>query len=159
MSFDPARGWWAGAAPMSTASRTALPAIRLAASVARAIIGVVRATEDAELRALALYGDARAAPQLLAGLPNLPHGRREIAFETPWDPPLLPANAHAVRTVTVAGAAVGDAVSVGFTQSSSNVLMFGTVTAADTVAVIAWNWAPTATDLAGGTLRLRVSKT
>jgi hypothetical protein len=37
--------------------------------------------------------------------------------------------------------------------------MFATVSAPDTVSVVAWNRAAVVTDLAAGTLRLRVTKT
>lgn len=159
MTFDAMRGWWTGAGDMSEAARTALPAIRLAPSVASALIGVVRGGAETELRALRLTCDARRVPPLLAGLPELPHGRRELLVEATWDPPSLAANASAVLTVTVPGAAIGDMVSAAFTLASPNILLFGSVTAPDTVTAVAWNRSATATDLAGGTLRLRVVKT
>ncbi|WP_291298981.1 glycosyl hydrolase family 28-related protein [Elioraea sp.] len=158
MAFDPARGWWAGAGQITAGSRTALPAIHLSALVASAIIGVMRGTADAELRALVLTADPRTAPALLAGLPDLPHGRRDIVAEATWDPPSLAANTTAILSVTVPGAAMGDHVSAAFTLASPNVLLFGTVSAADTVTAVAWNRGVVATDLAGGTLRLRVLK-
>jgi hypothetical protein len=157
--YDPARGYWSTANDMAEASRTALPAITFSPLVAAAIIGVTRGAADAELRAISLHADARRTPALLAGLPDLPHGRRELTAEASWDPPSLAANASAVQTVPVPGAAVGDTVTVGFTVPSANVLMFATVSAPDTVSVVAWNRAAVVTDLAAGTLRLRVTKT
>lgn len=159
MAFDATRGCWIGAGEMSEASRTALPAISLGPIVATALIGVVRGTMDAELRALRLSADPRRTPALLAGLPDLPHGRRELHAEAAWDPPSLAANASTVLTVPVPGAVLGDMVSAAFTLGSPNVLVFGSVTAPDTVTAVAWNRSATATDLAGGTLRLRVVKT
>jgi hypothetical protein len=158
MAFDPARGWWAGAGQITEGTRTALPAIHLSPLVASAIIGVMRGAADAELRALALTADPRTAPALLAGLADLPHGRRELLAEATWDPPSLAANTTAILSVTVPGAAIGDHVSAAFTLASPNVLLFGTVSAADTVTAVAWNRGAVATDLAGGTLRLRVLK-
>jgi hypothetical protein len=64
-----------------------------------------------------------------------------------------------VQTVTVPGAAIGDHVTVGFGVASADVLFFGTVFAADTVAVMAWNRSAFTIDLPSGTLRLRVIKT
>jgi hypothetical protein len=159
MLYEPARGFWSAATEMAEPSRTALPALTFSPLVASAIIGLARGGADAELRAIRLYADARRSPALLAGLADLPHGRRELTAEASWDPPSLAANASAVQTVPVPGAAVGDAVTVAFTVPSANVLTFGTVTAPDTVSVIAWNRAAAATDLAAGTLRLRVIKT
>jgi hypothetical protein len=158
MAFDPARGWWAGAGEITAGTRTALPAIQLSPLVASAIIGVMRSGADAELRALALTADPRTAPALLAGLPDLPHGARALLADAAWDPPSLAANTTAVLSVTVPGAAVGDHVSAAFTLASPNVLLFGTVSAPDTVTAVAWNRGAVATDLAGGTLRLRVLK-
>lgn len=157
--YDPARGWWAGANEMSEAARTAMPALTLSPLVASAIIGLVRGTADAELRAVRLYADARRSPPLLAGLPDLPHGRRELLAEASWDPPALAAGANATQTVAVPGAVLGDAVTVGFTVASANVVMLGTVSAPDTVTVVAWNRSGTTTDLVAGTLRIRVVKT
>ncbi|MCU0983878.1 MAG: phage tail fiber protein [Acetobacteraceae bacterium] len=159
MQYEPARGIWSAGTEMAEANRTALPALTFSPLVAFAIIGLARGGADAELRAIRLYADARRSPALLAGLADLPHGRRELAAEASWDPPSLAANASVVQTVAVPGAAVGDAVTVGFTVPSANVLMLGTVTAPDTVSVIAWNRAAVATDLTAGTLRLRVIKT
>jgi hypothetical protein len=158
MAFDPTRGWWAGAGDIIAGTRTALPAIHLSPLVASAIIGVMRSGADAELRALALTADPRTAPALLAGLPDLQHGRRDLLAEATWDPPSLAANTTAVLSVTVPGAAIGDHVSAAFTLASPNVLLFGTVSAPDTVTAVAWNRGAVATDLAGGTLRLRVLK-
>jgi hypothetical protein len=157
--YDPARGYWAGANEMAEATRTALPSLTFSPLVAAAIIGVARGAADAELRSLSLHADARRNPALLAGLPDLPHGRRELTAEASWDPPSLAANASAVQTVPVPGAAVGDTVMVGFTVPSANVLMFAAVSAPDTVSVVAWNRAGVTTDLAAGTLRIRVIKT
>lgn len=159
VAYEAARGFWRAATETSEASRTALPALTFSPLVASAIIGLARGAADAEIRAMRLYADARRSPALLAGLPDLPHGRRELAAEASWDPPSLAANASAVQTVPVPGAAVGDTVTAAFTVPSQNVLMFATVSAPDTVSVIAWNRAAVATDLAAGTLRLRVIKT
>lgn len=157
--YEPERGLWRSANDTAEGGRMAMPALSFSPLVASAIIGLARGGVDAEIRAMRLYADARRSPPLLAGLADLPHGRRELAAEASWDPPALAAGASALQTVPVPGAAVGDAVVVGFTVASPNVLMFGTVTAPDTVSVVAWNRAAVATDLAAGTLRLRVTKT
>lgn len=159
MSYDPARGWWISAGEVTEAARTAPAAVTLSPLVAFAMIGLVRGGSDAEITALRLHADARRAPALLAGLPDLPHGARQITAEATWDPPSLAANAQAVQTVPVPGAAPGDTVTVGFTTGSPNVLMLGTVSAPDTVTVVAWNRAAVVTDLPAGTIRLRVVKT
>jgi hypothetical protein len=159
MLYEPARGSWSSANETAEADRRAMPALTFSPVVASAIIGLARGGSDAELRAMRLYADARRSPALLAGLSDLPHGRRELTAEASWDPPSLGANTSALQTVPVPGAAVGDTVTVAFTVASPNVLMFGTVSAPDSVSVIAWNRAAVATDLAAGTLRLRVTKT
>lgn len=159
MLYEPERGLWRSANDTAEAGRTAMPALTFSPLVAFAIIGLARGGLDAELRTMRLYADARRSPALLAGLADLPHGRRELSAEASWDPPSLGANASVQQTVPVPGAAVGDTVTVAFTVASPNVLMFGTVSAPDTVSVIAWNRAAVATDLAAGTLRLRVTKT
>lgn len=159
ITYDAARGWWVSAAELNEATGTALPAIWLSPLVATALIGVVRGAANAELRGLRLTADPRHAPSLLFGLPDLPHGKRELVAETSWDPPALVPNASAVQTVTVPGAAIGDHVTVGFGVASADVLFFGTVFAADTVAVMAWNRSAFTIDLPSGTLRLRVIKT
>jgi len=159
ITYDAARGWWGSASELSEASRTSLPAIWISPLVATALIGVVRGAANAELRGLRLTADPRYAPSLLFGLPDLPHGRRELVAETTWDPPSLAANASAVQAVSVPGAAIGDHVTVGFSIASANVLFLGTVTAADSVTVVAWNRSAVTTDLPLGTLRLRVIKT
>jgi hypothetical protein len=159
ITFDPARGWWGSASELSEAARTSLPAIWISPLVSAALIGVVRGAANAELRALRLTADPRHVPALLSGLPDLPHGRRELVAETTWDPPSLAANATATLAVAVPGAAVGDHVTAGFSVASANVLFLGTVTAADSVTAVAWNRSATTTDLPLGTLRLRVIKT
>ena len=158
IAFDPARGWWGSASELSEATLTALPAIWISPLVSAALIGVVRGAANAELRALRLTADPRHVPALLAGLPGLPHGRRELVAETSWDPPSLAANATTTLAVSVPGAAVGDHVTAAFSVASANVLFLGSVTAPDSVTVVAWNRSATTTDLPLGTLRLRVIK-
>ena len=56
------------------------------------------------------------------------------------------------------GASPGDFVQASFSVATTAVLFLATVGAADTVTVVAWNRATSAIDLAGGTLRVRVTK-
>jgi len=159
IAYDAARGFWASASELAEAMGTAQPAIRLAPTVAAALIGVVRGAANAELRAIRLTTEQRTTPALLAGMPDLPHGRRELLADAAWDPPSIAAGASITTTVTVPGAAIGDQVTVAFSVASANILFFGTVTGTDVVTVVAWNRSAVATDLPGGTLRLRVAKT
>jgi hypothetical protein len=143
---------------MADAGLTRLQAIRLAPEVATAIIGICRVDQDYEARAMRLYCEPRHAPALLYGLPNLPHGRRELIAEAAWDPPNIAAGATAQFTMTVPGASPGDHVQATFSVATTAILFFATVAAANTVTVVAWNQAGSAIDLAGGTLRVRVTK-
>jgi hypothetical protein len=79
-----------------------------------------------------------------------------------WDPGTINIGTFGSTAVNVKGAVYGDVVSVGFSVTGggppAGVLMFGSVTAADTVTVTAMNqsgahWTP-----GGGTLRVVVTK-
>lgn len=76
-----------------------------------------------------------------------------------WDPASVAQNTEQSTTITVAGAAVGDPVTVGFTQVvGANAVLYAEVTAADTVTVRLRNFAATGLDLASGTLKVTVQK-
>jgi hypothetical protein len=150
--------WWQGSADMTDAGLTRLQAVRLAPQVATAIIGICRVDQDYEARALRLYCEPRHAPALLYGLPSLPHGSRDLIAEATWDPPSIAAGATAQFNMTVPGASPGDLVQASFSVATTAILFLATVGAANTVTVVAWNRAGSAIDLAGGTLRVRVTK-
>ncbi|MDW8445358.1 MAG: phage tail fiber protein [Acetobacteraceae bacterium] len=156
--WNPAARWWQSSADLADATLTRLQAIRLAPEVATAVIGVARIDRDYEVRALRLYCEPRHAPALLYGLPNLPHGSREIVAETTWDPPSLAPGATAQLNIPVPGAFPGDFVQASFSVSTTGVVFLATVGAGGVVTVIAWNRSTIAIDLAGGTLRVRVVK-
>lgn len=156
--WNAAARWWQSSADLADATLSRLQAIRLAPEVATAVIGVARVDRDYEVRALRLYCEPRHAPALLYGLPNLPHGSREIVVETSWDPPSLAPGATAQLNITVPGAFPGDFVQASFSVSTTGVVFLATVGAGGVVTVIAWNRSTIAIDLAGGTLRVRVVK-
>lgn len=84
---------------------------------------------------------------------------RNLTATTTWNPASTNNDAVTTTTVTVTGAAVGDAVSVGLsTVTFGGVLLFGAVTAADTVTVTLLNKSGSTVDLASGTLRAVVQK-
>ena len=156
--WNAAARWWQGSADMEDATLTRLQAIRVAPSVGYAIIGVARLGFDYELRAMHLLCDPRHAPAILYGLPDLPHGTREMVREQAWDPPSIAAGGTAQTNVTVAGARPGDFVQAAFSLSTPAVVFMAQIGAQDTVTVIAWNRTGAAVDLNAGTVRVRVVK-
>jgi hypothetical protein len=158
LMWNAAARWWQGAADMTDATLTRLQAVRLAPEVATAIIGICRVGADYEARALRLYCEPRHAPALLYGLPGLPHGVRELVAETSWDPPSIAGGATVQFNMTVPGASPGDFVQASFSVATTGILLLPTVGAGNTVTVVAWNRTGSAIDLAGGTLRVRVTK-
>lgn len=75
-----------------------------------------------------------------------------------YDPGSVAAGAQTTTTLTVTGAAVGDPVSLGFSNSLQEMLLTGYVSAADTVTAVLRNETAGALDLASGTLRATVFK-
>jgi len=150
--------WWQGSADMEDATLTRLQAIRVAPSVGYAIIGVARLGFDYELRSLRLLCDPRHAPAVLYGLPDLPHGSREIVREQAWDPPSIAAGGSAQTSVTVPGAWPGDFVQAAFSLSTSGIVFLAQIGGQDIVTVTAWNRTAAPLDLNAGTLRVRVVK-
>lgn len=84
--------------------------------------------------------------------------KRTLSASTTWDPPSVGDGAQTTTTITVTGAAVGDVVSVGFSQSLQGMQLTGYVSATDTVTVVLRNGTGGAIDLASGTLRASVTK-
>jgi len=154
--WNGAARWWQSAADLADATLTRLQALRLAPEVATAVVGVVRVDRDYEVRALRLYCEPRHAPQILYGLPNMPHGSREIVVETAWDPPSLAPGATAQLNIPVPAASPGDFVQASFSVATTGVVFLATVGAGGVATVIAWNRSAVAIDLGGGTLRVRV---
>jgi hypothetical protein len=82
-------------------------------------------------------------------------GRLESAVA--WDPPTVGSLGFSSTTITVAGASVGNPVSVGFSPAvPAGVILTAQVTAANTVTVTLFNAGGEAVDLASGTLRVEV---
>jgi hypothetical protein len=158
MQWNPTARWWQGSADMSDANLTRLQVVRLDPQVAAAIIGVARIGSDYEVRAMRLNCDPSQSPSLLYGLPDLPHGARELRAEVPWDPPSVAAGASAQINVTVIGARPGDFCQAAFTLSTSGMVFLAQIGAQDVVTVTAWNRSAAAIDLNPGTVRVRVVK-
>ena len=158
LAWNAATRWWQGAADMTDADLTRLQVIRLAPGVAYAIIGVARIDRDYEVRAMRLATDPAQSPPLLFGLPDLPHGTRELRGELAWDPPSIAGGATAQLNVPVAGARPGDTCQAGFTLATSGIVFLAQVGATDVVTVTAWNRSGGAVDLNPGTVRVRVVK-
>jgi hypothetical protein len=156
--WNPTARWWQGAADMDDPGLSRLQAVRLAPAVAYAIIGVARLQQDYELRAIRLHCDPRHAPAVLYGLPDLPHGSREMVVDAAWDPPSIPAGGSAQANITVTGARPGDFVQAAYSLSTSGVVFLAQIGAGDTVTVTAWNRSGAAVDLNPGTVRVRVLK-
>ena len=157
-SWNAGARWWQSSADLTDAAATRLQAIRLAPQVAFAIIGVARITADYEVRAMRLFCDPSFAPALLYGLPNLPHGARELKGEAAWDPPSIAAGGTAQVNVTVPGVRPGDFTQASFSVSTSGVVFLANVGAQDVVTVTAWNRSSSSADLAAGTVRVRAVK-
>jgi hypothetical protein len=76
-----------------------------------------------------------------------------------WDPPSLAINANTTTTLPVAGAAIGDPVTVGLTSVAvGGIGIYGVVTAASTVTVTLINNTTGVKNLSSGTLRVGVWK-
>jgi hypothetical protein len=154
----PAR-WWQGSADMTDGSLTRLQVVRLEPSVAYAIIGVARISRDYEVRAMRLLCDPAQSPQVLWGLPGLPHGSRELRAEVSgYDPPAIAAGASAQLNVNVPGARPGDYCQAAFSLSTSGIVFLAQIGAQDTVTVTMWNRSGGVVDLNPGTVRVRVVK-
>jgi hypothetical protein len=158
MAWNGATRWWQGAADMTDAELTRLQVIRLEPAVAYAIIGVARIDRDYEVRAMRLATDPAQSPPLLFGLPDLPHGTRELRGEMGWDPASIAAGASQQLNVAVAGARPGDLCQAAYTLATSGVVFLAQVGAQDLVTVTAWNRTGAAVDLNPGTVRVRVMK-
>lgn len=150
--------WWQGSADLNDANLTRLQVIRLDPAVGYAVIGVARIGVDYEVRAMRLNCDPSQAPPLLYGLPDLPHGARELRAEAAWDPPSVAAGASAQINVTVPGARPGDFCQAAYTLSTSGMVFLAQIGAQDVVTVTAWNRSGAALDLNPGTVRVRVVK-
>lgn len=75
-----------------------------------------------------------------------------------YDPPSIAAGAQTTTTVTVNGAAIGDACTAGFTLDLQGMALTAYVSATNTVTCVFRNGTGGAIDLASGTLRVRVLK-
>jgi hypothetical protein len=150
--------WWQSAADMDDATFTRPQVVRLADAVAFAIIGVARIGRDYEVRALRLSCDPLFTPSLLYGLPDLPHGARELAAELPWDPGTIAPGASAQINVPLQGARPGDFATAAFSLATSGIVMLAQVGATNIVTVTAWNRSNITINLAAGTVRARVTK-
>ena len=158
MQWNATARWWQGSADLNDANLTRLQVIRLDPAVLYAIIGVARVGVDYEVRAMRLLCDPAQSPPLLYGLPDLPHGVRELRGEAAWDPPSVAAGATAQINVPVTGARPGDFCQAAFTLSTSGMVFLAQIGAQDVVTVTAWNRSGAAIDLNPGTVRVRVVK-
>jgi hypothetical protein len=78
-------------------------------------------------------------------------------FTATYDPPNLADGIITTTTVSAKGAAVGDYVQVSFSLPLQGMLIFGSVSAADTVTVAFLNRSGGALDLASGTIKVKVT--
>ncbi|MEZ4530554.1 MAG: hypothetical protein R2855_05935 [Thermomicrobiales bacterium] len=82
---------------------------------------------------------------------------KHLSATTSWDPLSTASGTAASSTVTVTGAALGDVVSVGFSQAlPDGVTISGSVSATNTVKVTLGNLSGSPVDLAPGTIRADV---
>lgn len=88
-----------------------------------------------------------------------PRVQGQLSGFATYDPPSLVDGAGATTTLTVTGAALGDAVTgVSFSLDLQGIIVTGWVSAANTVSVRFQNESGGTLDLASGTLRARVQK-
>jgi len=158
MQYNTTARWWQGSADMTDADLTRLQVVRLDPRVSYAIIGVARIGRDYEVRAMHLTTDPSVSPPLLFGLPDLPHGSRELRAEMGWDPPSIAAGGSAQLNVPLSGARPGDFVQAAFSLATSGVVFLAQIGAQDVVTITAWNRSGAAIDLGAGTARVRVVK-
>jgi hypothetical protein len=159
MTWSASARWWQGSADLADTDITRLQVIRLEPQVSYAIIGVARITNaDCEVRALRLATDPAQSPSLLYGLPDLPHGARELRGEFAWDPPSIAAGANTQISVTVQGARPGDFAQAAYTQATSGAVFLAQIGAQNTVSVTVWNRSNGAFTLPAGIVRVRVVK-
>lgn len=129
-------------------------------------IGTCRFILGADFLAGATAGDHLLAGVVVAPLersgeiPNiyLP-GVSTLAAQVTYDPPSIPslaAGSTTTKTVAVSGAAIGDAVRVGFSNFNAGLQWTGQVSAADTVTVTVLNTSNAAIDLVSGLLTVFV---
>ncbi len=75
-----------------------------------------------------------------------------------WDPGSIPVGAKISKTVTVAGAALGDFVLKSFDKDLQELQLTADVSAANTVEAVLGNLTGSAVDLESGTLKVLVLK-
>lgn len=82
-----------------------------------------------------------------------------INADVTYDPPSVAANAGAVSAgLSVPGASIGDRVNVFPPYDTQGIMVFGSVSAANTVKLSLFNPTGAAIDLASGTWRIQVVK-
>jgi hypothetical protein len=83
---------------------------------------------------------------------------RVIEVSSVWDPGNVSAGSLVSADVTIAGAALGDLASAGFSLDIQDLVLAAAVTAADTVTVTLTNNTASAINLNQGTLFVKVTK-
>lgn len=82
----------------------------------------------------------------------------QAATTATWDPGEVAVGGQETTTVTVAGAALSDHVSVSFSLNLSGLTLTGHVSSANTVTVVLANMSAAAVNLSSGTLSVLVFK-
>lgn len=130
-------------------------------AVGDSAIGVYGAATGANARAGAFDGAVTINGALTATTISNAAGAlvAAITATTNWNPPAVASDGFVATTLTVAGAAIGNPVSAGFTSlDNANVTIHAHVSAANTVRVMIHNKTGASVDLAAGTLRVAVFK-
>jgi len=81
-----------------------------------------------------------------------------IEYSTTWDPPSVSSLSNQTQVFTVTGALMGDFVQASFSQNQAALILEEYVSAADQVTVVLFNPTLSTTNLAAGTLRLRITR-
>jgi hypothetical protein len=81
-----------------------------------------------------------------------------VDFSTSWDPAAVAPSSYLTQTFTVTGALMNDFSHHSFSQNLSGLIMSSYVSAPDQATVILFNPTAGSINIAGGTLKLRLTR-
>lgn len=81
-----------------------------------------------------------------------------VDYSTTWDPAAVAPASSITQAFAVTGAVMNDFVHHSFSQSLGGLLMTGYVSATDQVTVVLYNPTAGSINIAGGTLKLRLTR-
>lgn len=81
-----------------------------------------------------------------------------VDFSTTWDPPAISAGSYTTQVFAVTGATLNDFVHISHSQPLAGCILSGQVTAADQVTAHIFNPTGSTVNIAGGTLKVRLTR-